>query len=394
MYSILLVLTPFLLLRRFLQETIANFSRSSFPLGSIDIPIVLIIALVVLILLLILFRAHLTKLRILAGATALLLIAFAQQIADYYFGHHFYELQQNWHYIAYALFAFMMYRDLAPRGIPASGIMLRTFCCGLLFSTFDEGFQFFVSNRGFDMGDIAKDVWGTLVGMALLYLGENPSGALFLHWKPLRHPSLRGYFRHPSSVLILLAALSLLFLCFSSLLTDLANWGLIIVLTMTSFVACFLLFHISQFRWGKYSLVTILCVGFVVQAYFFVKHRSDYIVHNQFGLTVYKGIPIPFFDVMIFPNGMFRLVDKKHYFGTRDQNFFRRQKPDILLIGSGIHGNGGRGFAQEAVSQFIYNKMTDEGIQVVILKNADACRVFNRLKREGKRVLFVLHNTC
>jgi hypothetical protein len=31
---------------------------------------------------------------------------------------------------------------------------------------------------------------------------------------------------------------------------------------------------------------------------------------------------------------------------------------------------------------------------VIIQRNMDACKTFNRLKMEGKKVLFVVHNTC
>jgi hypothetical protein len=109
---------------------------------------------------------------------------------------------------------------------------------------------------------------------------------------------------------------------------------------------------------------------------------------------VYKGIPIVFYDVMIFPNGTFRLVDKKHYFNSRDQTFFMEHKPDIIIIGSGAEGLGGRGFVKQSPHQFMYNPHIQRGTQVIILKTPEACEVFNRLKRERKNVLFVLHNTC
>ena len=65
-----------------------------------------------------------------------------------------------------------------------------------------------------------------------------------------------------------------------------------------------------------------------------------------------------------------------------------------IVIGSGADGLGGRGFIKESAHQFIYNPHTQRGTQVIILKTPEACQVFNRLKRERKNVLFVLHNTC
>lgn len=394
LYSMLLIATPFLLLRDFLQSAIGHLSVYTVELGGIPLVVVPIVALIVAIALLVGFRTYITKLRILAGLVAFLMIALAQQVTDYYMHHNFYDLQHNWHYVAYAIFAFMMYRDLGPRGVSLATIMLITYFAALLFSTIDEAFQKNMSSRVFDVSDIAKDVWGTLIGMTLLYLGGTRAGSLLTNWKPLRHRGLRGYVTHPPSAYVLMIVLAFLLLCSSSLLSDFRHWKLNIILPASGFVVFFLLFHVSQYKWGKYSLLTILVAGILIQSYFLAKHRDDYIVHNQYGLTVYKGIPIVFFDVMIFPDGTFRLVDKKHYFNSRDQAFFLKIHPDIIVIGSGSEGFGGRGFDKESVNQFIYNPYTHRGTQVIILKTPEACRLFNRLKREHKNVLFILHNTC
>jgi hypothetical protein len=394
MYSMLLVATPFLMLRNFLQPNIARLSRFSFGIAGTDVPIILVVAAVLLIGGLILFRAHLTRLRILAGVIVVAMNAMAQQITDYYFDHEFYDLQQNWHYFAYATFAIMAYRDLAPRGIRPARIMLITFLLGVSFSTFDEAFQLGMSGRIFDMGDIAKDAWGTLMGIALLYVGGTEPKDLRDHRKQLRQPTWRGYFQNPLSLLVLLVVLGLLFLCFASLLEDRAYWLLIVLLTIGSFAVIFLLFHLSQRKPVRYAALAILLAAVLTQSYYFVRYRAEQIVHNRFGLTVYKGIPIPFFDVMIFPNGAFRPVAKKHFFSLRDQRFFLKQQTDIILIGSGAEGLGGRGFPQDVVSQFLYNPYTQRGTQVIILETPKACELFNRLKREQKSVLFILHNTC
>ncbi|MBU0616608.1 MAG: VanZ family protein, partial [Planctomycetes bacterium] len=324
----------------------------------------------------------------------LLMITLAQQITDYYFDHNFYDLQQNWHYVAYGIFAYMMYRDLRPRGWPSARIMLLTFCAALLFSTFDETFQMHMSSRIFDVSDIAKDVSGALIGIVLVYLGGPMGETLLANWRPIRHRRLRDYLNHPVSALVLMTVFAALLVCISSLLSDFEHWPIVAMLTVGGFVVFFLLLHLSQYKWCKYALLTIVVLGGTAQAWAYLKHRSDYIVHNRFGLTVYKGIPVPFFDLMVFPDGGFRLVDKKHFFNSRDQAFFLRRKPDILLIGSGSRGLGGKGLYEDAPNQFVYNRYTKQGTQVIILPTPEACRLFNRLKHENKNVLFVLHNTC
>jgi len=393
MYSMLLVATPFLILQNFLQDAIGRFSVSTFELGELQIPIVPILFLALLILLIIAFRSYLTRMRMLAGVIALLMIALAQQVTDYYFDHRFYELQQNWHYIAYSIFAFIMYRDLAPRGIPLARIILITFIAATLFSSFDEVVQKFISSRVFDIGDIAKDIWGTLAGLVIIYFGRENARALPSNWKQIRHKRLHNYLKHPFSLIVLMFILSLMFLVYGSLLTEFIYLKYVILLTICSFVIFFILFHISQYKWGKYSLVVIITAGLLVQTFFFVKHRSDNIIYYKNGLMVYKGIPIFFFDIMIFPDGTFRLVDKKYYFKHRDRVFLMKQKADIVIIGSGAYGEGGLGFSEKTVSQFIFNPHIQRGTQFIIIKSSEACQLFNSLKQEKKNVLFVLHNT-
>ena len=394
MYSMLLVATPFILLQSFLVETIGRVSGTTVALGGLDIPIVAAGALVLVIAAAVYFRSHITRRLIIAVVIVLLMITLAQQITDYYFDHNFYDLQQNWHYIAYGIFAYMLYRDLHPRGWPAARIMLLTYCAALLFSTFDETFQMHLSSRVFDVSDIAKDVSGALMGIVLVYLGGPMGETLLANWRPIRHHRLRDYLDHPVSALVLMTAFAALLVCISSLLSDFEHWPIVVALTVGGFVLFFLLLHLSQYKWCKYTLLTVVVLGVAAQAWSFFKYRSDYIVHNRFGLTVYKGIPVPFFDLMVFPDGGFRLVDKKHYFNSRDQAFFLRRKPDILLIGSGSRGLGGKGFFETAPNQFIYNRYTKQGTQVIILPTPEACRRFNQLKQEKKNVLFVLHNTC
>ncbi len=394
MYSLLLVATPFILLQSFLVETIGQVSGITVPLGGVDLPIVPGAALILAIAAAIYFRAYVTRYLILALAIVLVMITLAQQITDYYFDHNFYDLQQNWHYIAYGLFAYMMYRDLHPRGWPPARIMLLTYLAALLFSTFDETFQMKMSSRVFDISDTAKDISGALMGMVLVYLGGPMGATLLANWRPIRHRRLRDYFRHPFSALVLMTVFAALLVCISALLSDFEHWPIIVVLTLAAFAGFFALLHLSQHRWCRYTLLGLAVLAVGAQTWSYAKYGSEQIVHNQYGLTVYKGIPVPFFDLMVFPDGGFRPVDKKHYFNSRDQAFFLKRKPDILLIGSGSLGMGGRGFFENVPNQFMYNRYTRQGTQVIILPTPEACRLFNRLKQENKNVLFVLHNTC
>lgn len=394
MYSFLLVATPFILLRAFLQDALGRFSASRVPLGGLEIPLVPSVILLLALTLIVVLRRLITV-RFLSGVLlALVMITLAQQITDFYFDHNFYDLQQNWHYIAYAIFAFMVRRDLVPRGLAPARIMLITFCAAMLFSTFDEGFQWFLSSRIFDAGDIAKDIWGAMIGITLINVGVTGELACREAWRELRQPALKAYLHRPASLYTLLFAFGLILICVSALLTNTEYLLQVILISGGCFLFFFVLFHLSQYRPVKFALWGAALLLLVVQGFFFVRHRGDQVVHNSHGLIVYKGIPIPFFDVMIYPNGLFRPVDKKHMFNSRDRTFLLRREVDIILIGSGTKGRGGKGFPEKAVSQFIYNANLQRGTQVIILRTAEACQEFVRLKREGKNVLFILHSTC
>jgi len=393
LYGMLLVATPFILLREFLQDAIGRISTYSIDLAGWNLPIVPAIALAALLVLLIALRRHVSWLRVLAGAVAILMIALAQQVADYYFDHNFYDLQQNWHYLAYGLFALVMYLDLKPSGLPAARIMLTTYLAAVILSTGDEFFQRHMSHRVFDIGDIAKDAWGVLIGIVFLHLAGERAETLRAGWRRIRRRRPADYLRHAPSLLVVLLIVTLSLLGVSSLLTEAVYGRTAVLLSLAGAAVAFLILHVSQFRWGRYAVLLLAAAAVITQAVFWHRHRDDGIVHHRPGLTVYRGVPIPLFDVMFFPDGTFRLVDKKEYFNQRDQRFLLSKRADIILIGSGSDGRGGRGFVDAAVNQFLFNEFTNDGTQVIILKSPEACRLFNKLRRERKHVLFVLHNS-
>ncbi len=393
LYSFLLVATPFILLRRFLVETIGHISGYAIEWGGRAVPVVPVAAGVVLLAVLVVVRRHITPLRVAGGVLALGLIALGQQVTDLYFGHNFYDLQQNWHYIAYGLFAFMLYRDLAPRGWTTAAMMLGTYFSALAFSTFDEAFQGLLSSRVFDISDIGKDAWGTLIGIAALYLWTTPANALPGQWRRIRHTHLRDYFRTPASVLALLFLLGFIFLGVGSLLTDSRYAGAAVLITLGLFAAAFLMLHVSQFRAGQVALVTVAVLVGGGLGWSAWTQRGSLMAWHGAGRLLYAGIPLPYFDVLVYPDGRFRFVDKKEYFNERDQRFFLRHAPDILLIGSGPDGCGGRGFPDHGPHQFVWNRFTQRGTQVIILPSAAACERYNALRSAGKHVLFVLHST-
>lgn len=393
MFSILLFATPFIMLRNYMQEAIGSLSRFSFNLLGAEIPYILAIALTAAILLIIIYRRHITLYRILAVIAVFLMLALAQKSTDYYFNHKFYDLQHNWHYLAYGAFAFMMFRALKTKNIPTEKIILWTFLAAICISALDEGVQVFISNRVFDMSDIAKDTWGVLVGIvAIQFVGK--SGKITREGWKIRQKRVSDYLKQPFSLLVLQLIFAYILLFTSSILSDARFWYVVVGITLTAFTIIFAIIHLSQKKGFRNAFVGVAAVIIIMQSIFFIKYRNENIVYNSHAVTVYKGIPILYYDILIHPNGMFRLADKKHEFNQRDMIFFNHHAKDILLIGSGSEGQGGKGFPETWETQFIFNPVTERGLQIIIQKTPKACETFNRLKEEGKDVLFILHNTC
>ncbi len=392
LYGALLVATPFIMLQNFLQEAIGSISEIIFHVGSIKVVVLpCTMGLFLLIVFLLTFR-NLNFFRVGVLIFILLMIALAQQLTDFYFHHNFYDLQQNWHYYAYSIFAWLMYLYLVKREMPVSRMMLWTFFIALFLSSFDEFFQLHMSNRVFDISDIAKDAWGVLIGMAFVYfvLGD---GRALLRQGRLRHRRLSGYLGNPIATFVLVLLLGLLLLIISSLLTEVEYGWVSTGITIAVFLFCWLLIHLSQFRWIG-PVVYILVIGSLLTEITLFYTSEPRVTHNSYGLTIYRGVPIPFFDIMIFPDGGFRLVDKKHMFNVRDRQTLLLQEADIIVIGSGTRGKGGLGFPRNHAHQFLWNPFAQQGVQLLILPNQNAVQVFNQLKKDGKNVLFVLHNTC
>jgi len=393
LYAVLLVFTPFIMLQNYLQHSVKRLSEFSFGIAGLELPLMFSIAFVLFLGFIFAVRKRITLYRIIAFAICIAMIALSQRISDFYMQNPFYDLQNNWHYIAYAIFAVLMYRMLKARGKDSAYIATRTYFTALSLSTFDEGFQYFLSSRVFDIGDIAKDGWGVLIGLVIvLYVYEQGESAKKTGWQ-ITQNNFRSYFQSTFAFLTVAGIFNLFFLIYGALLSELEYLPTAMLFLFGSFIVIFTLIHLSRFKPVKIAIISLLVLIFISIGASFIIHREDHIVYNSFGLTVYKGIPIPYFDIMIFPNGTFRPVDKKHYFYPGDKTTMYEFKPDIVIIGTGAYGRGGLGFGSE-LSTFGYNKNIGRCTQFIMLPTPRACEVFNRLKKEGRNVLFVIHNTC
>ena len=307
MYATLLFATPFIMLRNFLQEAIGKLSRFSFFIGSMEVPFIVAVSVILLISVVIAIRRRITLNRIIACVVLVFMIALAQKTTDYYFNHKFYDLQQNWHYIAYGIFAFMMFRALEPKKWVPAKIIKFTFLAAVFISSLDEIIQMFISNRVFDMSDIAKDCWGVLLGLVFIYFVGYSGEIVKRGWK-VRQKKISDYIKRPFSMLVLEIVFAYILLFFSSILSDPRYWYEVIAITLAIFALFFIILHFSQKKAFRIALVSAVVVIIAAQSAFFVKYHKDNVIHNSYALTIYKGIPIPYFDILIHPNGMFRLA--------------------------------------------------------------------------------------
>jgi len=394
LFAMLVVATPFVVVTRYLQNVAHIVSHLSFRLLGQEIHFLPLLAAALGIYLIFRYYRRITPSRILALLFVGAMIAFSQSTMDLYSDVSFFDLQQNWHYIAYGTYVFYFFRAFAVRHMCLNRMILYSYASALGMSTFDETFQLFFSQRVFDISDIAKDAWGAVMALILIIFVTETHGTVDLKKVSLRKERLLDYLKHPETALLTVFTLTFIFVCISPLLSEHAQAGNLLLMSFALFIPIGMVFHLTRYRAVRLAVYSTLLLAVLALAGSFLIHQRKYIAHNSFGITLFRGVPILFFDLLIYPDESFRLVDKKHHFRSQDIQYFRRQKPDILLVGSGSRGLGGKGFEQGEGVHFIYNEYTRRGTQVIILPTPAACRKFNELKAAGKKVLFILHNTC
>ena len=130
----------------------------------------------------------------------------------------------------------------------------------------------------------------------------------------------------------------------------------------------------------------------MIQFVFFGINFNKNITYSSKYLTIYKGIPIPYFDILFYENGFFRFVDKKEQFLRIDWETLHSHASNILLMASGETGKGGKGMPKDEKMQFVVNTTKKNCIQLLTLSNKEAIIVFNELKKQKKKVVMVLHH--
>jgi VanZ family protein len=377
------------MLQNYLQSAIGIAGRAAVHIGTISIPYTVIFAVLCLVTAGVAARKFFNKTRLIGVVVVFALWVFGLQTSDYYFNHEFYDLQYNWHFIAYGIFSYLAYRRFKERSISPVKIILYTFFIALAISSFDEIVQVFISNRVFDMSDIAKDMWGCIIGQ--VFVQVLLLNAINFKVYQIRLSRVKSYLKHPFVLLVHQAILAYIFLYISSLLSDARYWGEVIVFTVFFYFVVFYVIHIGKtkiIRWIIRAIILLIFIWIASAVLSPKKHvtiLSDHVV-------VYNGIPIYYFDVLIYSDGRFRLVDKKDFFKGRDKLKLDDFDTDIVLLGTGSKGDGGLGYNAQLVTEMRYSIHRGEVYQIIKLKNKEAVERYNKLTRDGKKVVFIIHN--
>ena len=396
LYSALLVLTPFLMLQAHLQRFVwwVSLRTVTLPVGEdgVALPIVGLAACGALAVLLTALRRHLTRRHLAAGAVVAALLAFGHATTDYYLDGPVWGIQQNWHYLAYAGLALLLHRALRPRVRRLSRLLLLVLGVAAALSMLDEAFQLLVSDRVFDLSDVAKDLLGTVAGLVLvcatLEEGRFPGDG----WR-LCHPRLAGALDDPVAVLVHAGVFALLFVGVASQLTEVRHAAAAVGLPLVLWSGWLLAVHLSPRRGPRRALCALglLLVG--GQAALLVRHHGDGVVWSSWGLTVCNGVPVPYLDLIVHPDGSFRPVDKKHRFNRRDVSTALKHEPDVLIVSRGFDGAGGEGLPGHGRVRFVYSHRTRRMVQVLLLTTPRAVEEHRRLRAAGRRVVLVVHST-
>jgi hypothetical protein len=105
----------------------------------------------------------------------------------------------------------------------------------------------------------------------------------------------------------------------------------------------------------------------------------------RFGLLVYSAIPFPAVDLVVHANGWPAIRGSKaHFVAFAEIEGLLKEKPDVLIIGTGY----------DNLVQVAEKILAMSAVQVLPLPTPQAVRRYNELRGEGKRVAAIIHSTC
>jgi hypothetical protein len=111
------------------------------------------------------------------------------------------------------------------------------------------------------------------------------------------------------------------------------------------------------------------------------------IEHYEFGWYIIDGNRYEY-DIVINLDGKVGTWEREGHIMVIDNvKKLVEQKPEVIVIGNGAEG-------RISVLPDVIKYIEGKGIQLIIKKTSDACKEFNNLEAQNKKVCAILHATC
>jgi len=119
-----------------------------------------------------------------------------------------------------------------------------------------------------------------------------------------------------------------------------------------------------------------------------IENHGEMIESYRFGEIRVDGVRYTS-DLIILPSGVKPNWWRRegHRLSLEDLEEVLREKPEILVIGTGYSG-------LMRVPKELIEHLRAEGIEVMVQRTGEAWKTYNQLSREGRRVAAALHLTC
>ena len=133
----------------------------------------------------------------------------------------------------------------------------------------------------------------------------------------------------------------------------------------------------------KKSLFGIICIVIALSLWV-VFNPKDQFGLSFFAFTTFNKIPYIYSDIEVDINGVTTRVDKTHIINHEILKNILIKKPNILILSTGWDGS----------MMEIIGVRSIQGVEIIIKKNKEAKKLYNKFRKEGKSVAIHYHSTC
>lgn len=142
------------------------------------------------------------------------------------------------------------------------------------------------------------------------------------------------------------------------------------------------------------KITILILIAVLISLWILLNPRNEF-GFSFYGLTTYNAVPVPYFDLKIYPNGIMKIRDGKSHFISLNEtaDIFNislnliettNSSIDALIIASGYEN-------LVSVDEAIIN---NSFFPVYVMPTPNALKKFNEMKKQGKKVAAIIHSTC